>query len=101
MEYRLLASAVAYEPISNDLTKCIQSATRAEQEIIQNYLNKKYELNIESIELVGSIGDQELDQIRHYLKRRIGIEKWNFNRFRYHLKKMFRSRLSRGFECLY
>ena len=101
VEYRLLASAVAYEPISNDLTKCIQSATRAEQEIIQNYLNKKYELNIESIELVGSIGDQELDQIRHYLKRRIGIEKWNFNRFRYHLKKMFRSRLSRGFECTF
>jgi len=101
VECQLLASAISSQVVTDTFIRHIRSATRAEQEIIQNYLNKKYDLGIQSIGELCSIGRMELLQIRNNVRRRMGIVKWGVLKFSFALTTIVRGKLSRGFECTF
>jgi len=101
VECQLLASAISSGAVTDTFIRHIHSATRAEQEIIQNYLNKKYNLSIQSIGELCGIGRKELLQIRNNVRDRMGIVKWTSLKFRFALKTILRGKLARGFECTF
>ncbi len=85
VECHLLTCALASRKISEKIVDRLNSFSRAEQEIIQNYLNLKYDLSLSSFSDILKLGDEEMKRLREFTRKGDGFIVRNFRKILYRL----------------
>ena len=85
VECHLLTCALASRKISEKIVDRLSSFSRAEKEIIQNYLNLKYDLSLSNFSDILKLGDEDMKQLREFTRKGDGFIVRNFRKILYRL----------------